>query len=110
MKRFFSILLIAALLVGVTPLMASVALAEDYATVTSDNGYGVRLREGPSKAYRVIAKYDVGTTVVVQQQGIEWSQLRVGSTVGWMMNAICALARWAAVPPAAPFRALVPLP
>lgn len=86
MKRFFSILLIAALLVGVTPLMASVALAEDYATVTSDNGYGVRLREGPSKAYRVIAKYDVGTTVVVQQQGIEWSQLRVGSTVGWMMN------------------------
>lgn len=48
MKRFFSILLIAALLVGVTRLMASVALAEDYATVTSDNGYGVRAR-GPQQ-------------------------------------------------------------
>lgn len=87
MKRFFSILLITALLLGLTTMVSSVALAEEYATVISDNGYGVRLREGPSKAYNVIAKYDVGTTVVVQQKGLEWSQLRVGDTVGWMMNA-----------------------
>ena len=44
------------------------------------------MREGPGKVYRVITKYDVGTTVIVQQRGTEWSQIRVGETVGWMMN------------------------
>ena len=83
MKRFFCILLVALALVG---LMTTVASAEEYATVVSENGYGVRMREGPSKAYRVVTKYDVGTTVIVQQRGTEWSQIRVGETVGWMMN------------------------
>ena len=86
MKRIFSILLITALLVGLLPMMGTVALAEEYATVTSENGYGIRLREGPSKAYGVIGKYDVGTTVVVLQSGTEWSQLQIGETVGWMQN------------------------
>ena len=86
MKRIFSILLVTALLVGLLPLMSTVAVAESYATVTSTNGYGVRLREGPSKAYGVIGKYNVGTTVVVLQRGSEWSQLQIGSTTGWMMN------------------------
>lgn len=86
MKRFFSILLVTALLIGLTPLVASVAQAEEYATVISDNGYGVRLREGPSKTYNVIKVYEVGTTVIVQQKGLEWSQLLIGDTVGWMMN------------------------
>ena len=83
MKRFLCVLLVALALVG---LMTTVASAEEYATVVSDNGYGVRMREGPSKVYRVITKYDVGTTVIVQQRGTEWSQIRVGETVGWMMN------------------------
>lgn len=42
--------------------------------------------KAPGKVYRVITKYDVGTTVIVQQRGTEWSQIRVGETVGWMMN------------------------
>ena len=83
MKRFLCVLLVALALVG---LMTTVASAEEYATVVSDNGYGVRMREGPGKVYRVITKYDVGTTVIVQQRGTEWSQIRVGETVGWMMN------------------------
>lgn len=83
MKRFLCVLLVALALVG---LMTTVASAEEYAMVTSENGYGVRMREGPSKAYRVVTKYDVGTTVIVQQRGTEWSQIRVGETVGWMMN------------------------
>ena len=86
MKRLFSILLITAMLVALTPMMGTVALAEEYATVTSENGYGVRLREGPSKAYGVIRLYGVGTTAVVLQSGAEWSQLKIGSTVGWMQN------------------------
>ena len=86
MKRIFSILLITALLVALMPLMSTVALAEEYATITSENGYGVRLREGPSKAYNPLGTFDVGTTVVVLQRGDEWSQLQIGSTVGWMMN------------------------
>ena len=83
MKRFLCVLLVALALVG---LMTTVASAEEYAMVTSENGYGVRMREGPGKVYRVITKYDVGTTVIVQQRGTEWSQIRVGETVGWMMN------------------------
>ena len=83
MKRFLCVLLVALALVG---LMTTVASAEEYATVVSDNGYGVRMREGPGKVYRVITKYDVGTTVIVQQRGTVWSQIRVGETVGWMMN------------------------
>ncbi len=86
MKRSFSILLITALLVALMPLMSTVALAEEYATITSENGYGVRLREGPSKAYNPLGTFDVGTTVVVLQRGDEWSQLQIGDTVGWMLN------------------------
>ncbi len=86
MKRIFSILLITVLLLGLTPLMGTVALAEEYATVTSTNGYGVRMREGPSKGYGVVTKLDVGTTVVVLQTGTEWSQIQAGETVGWMLN------------------------
>ena len=86
MKRTFSILLITALLVALMPLMSTVALAEEYATITSENGYGVRLREGPSKAYNPLGTFDVGMTVTVLQRGDEWSQLQIGDTVGWMMN------------------------
>ena len=47
MKRFLCVLLVALALVG---LMTTVASAEEYAMVTSENGYGVRMREGSSAA------------------------------------------------------------
>ena len=56
------------------------------AYVTSANGYGVRLRTGPSKGYRVLAVYSVGTEVTVLQEGVIWSRIQIGSTVGYMMS------------------------
>jgi len=57
-----------------------------YATVWSSNGYGVRLRSGPSTSYDRIGKYSVGTTVAVLEKGAVWDRIRVGSRTGWMMN------------------------
>lgn len=57
-----------------------------YATIWSSNGYGVRLRTGPSKSYSKIGVYSVGTKVAVLQKGAVWDRIRVGSRVGWMMN------------------------
>ena len=57
-----------------------------YATIWSRNGYGVRLRRGPSKDYGTIGTYSVGTTVAVLEKGKTWDKIRVGSRVGWMMN------------------------
>ena len=57
-----------------------------YATIWSGNGYGVRLRTGPSKSYSKIGVYSVGTTVAVLDKGAVWDRVRVGSRVGWMMN------------------------
>jgi len=54
--------------------------------VTSANGYGVRMRTGPGKGYRVIAVYSVGTKVSVLQTGVIWSRIQVGTTVGFMMS------------------------
>ena len=57
-----------------------------YATIWSSNGYGVRLRSGPSKSYGKIGVYSVGTTVAVLEKGTTWDRIRVGSRTGWMMN------------------------
>lgn len=57
-----------------------------YATIWSSNGYGVRLRSGPSKSYEKIGVYSVGTTVAVLEKGSVWDRIRVGSREGWMMN------------------------
>ena len=57
-----------------------------YATVWSSNGYGVRLRSGPSTSHDRIGKYSVGTTVAVLEKGTVWDRIRVGSRTGWMMN------------------------
>ncbi|MBR6571104.1 MAG: SH3 domain-containing protein [Clostridia bacterium] len=57
-----------------------------YATVWSSNGYGVRLRSGPSTSNERIGKYSVGTTVAVLEKGAVWDRIRVGSRMGWMMN------------------------
>ena len=87
MKRIFSILLILVLLIGLMPVIPTVALAESYATITSENGKGVNLREGPGTGYKKIDAYPIGTTVQVLQQGSEWSQIQLGDSVtGWMMS------------------------
>ena len=57
-----------------------------YATIWSNNGYGVRLRTGPSKSYGKIGVYSVGTSVAVLEKGTTWDRIRVGSRTGWMMN------------------------
>jgi len=57
-----------------------------YATIWSSNGYGVRLRTGPSKSYGKIGVYSVGTSVAVLEKGTTWDRIRVGSRTGWMMN------------------------
>ena len=46
MKRFLCVLLVALALVG---LMTTVASAEEYATVVSDNGYGVSYARRPQQ-------------------------------------------------------------
>ncbi len=90
MKRIISILLIVTMTLGFMSLVGAGAVADtttsSYATVTSSNGYGVRMREGPGKNYNVITKYAVNTTVTVLQRGSEWSQITVGGLTGWMQN------------------------
>lgn len=56
------------------------------AYVTSRNGYGVRLRKGPSTSYRVIRTYAVGTPVTVLERGTYWCRISVNGTVGYMMS------------------------
>ena len=56
------------------------------ATVWSGNGYGVRLRTGPSTDYDVIGKYDVGTPIKVISYGEYWSYIQIGSRTGYMMT------------------------
>ena len=99
MKRIISILLIVTMTLGLRSLVGAGAVADtttsSYATVTSSNGYGVRMREGPGKNYNVITKYAVNTTVTVLQRGSEWSQITVaGSPDG------CRMYIWFLAPPA----------
>ena len=56
------------------------------AYVTSHNGYGVRLRQGPGTGYRVITSFEVGTPVKVLERGSYWSRVSIGGTVGYMMT------------------------
>lgn len=56
------------------------------ATVWSSNGYGVRLRTGPSKSYSIIGVYSVGTPVRVLEKGSVWSYIQIGSRTGYMMT------------------------
>ncbi|MEG0492658.1 MAG: SH3 domain-containing protein, partial [Clostridia bacterium] len=57
-----------------------------YATIWSNNGYGVRVRTGPGTGYDRIGVYSVGTTVGVISQGATWDYIRVGSRTGYIMN------------------------
>ena len=56
------------------------------AYVTSRNGYGVRLRRGPSTSYGIIRTYAVGTPVTVLERGTYWCRISVNGTVGYMMS------------------------
>ncbi|MBR4081898.1 MAG: SH3 domain-containing protein [Clostridia bacterium] len=56
------------------------------ARVTSNNGYGVRLRSGPGTGYDVLGLYSVGTEVTVLEYGATWCKIRVGSRTGYMMT------------------------
>ena len=58
----------------------------DSARVWSSNGYGVRLRSGPSTSYRILAVYSVGTRVTILERGAYWSRIQIGSRTGYMMN------------------------
>lgn len=60
--------------------------AYDTATIWSANGYGVRLRSGPSTSYSIIGVYSVGTVVTVKQHNTTWDYISVGSRSGYMMN------------------------
>lgn len=60
--------------------------ASSNATVTSQNGLGVRLRSGPSISFQVLGLYPVGTSVRVMARGASWSFVRIGKTNGYMMN------------------------
>lgn len=68
--------------------------------VYSSNGYGVRLRSGPSTGYRVIAVYAVGTQVSVLQTGVIWSRIQIGTTVGFMMSQFLTSTDPGTTPPA----------
>ncbi len=67
---------------GTTPAPSG----DDLATVWSSNGYGVRLRSGPSTSYSIIGLYSVGTRVDVLERGSDWDRIKVGSRIGYMMN------------------------
>ena len=58
------------------------------ARIWSANGYGVRLRTGPSTSHSIIGVYSVGTTVevLVRNYTSGWDQIRVGTRTGYMMN------------------------
>ena len=56
------------------------------AYITSDNGYGVKLRKGAGTNFAVIGIYSVGTQVTVLRHGTVWDHVRIGSRTGWMMN------------------------
>lgn len=71
---------------GIMPSTPSTGTPVGTATVVSSNGYGVKLRTGPSTGYGVMKICPVGTTVTILAKGTYWDYIRVGSSVGYMMN------------------------
>lgn len=88
MKKTIIALLVAAMLIGLMPIGASLATSATttYATVYSGNEYGVRLRNGPGTNYQNIVTLPSGTTVIMLEQGAVWSRIQAGTTVGYMMS------------------------
>lgn len=88
MKKTIIALLVAAMLIGLMPIGASLATSATttYATVYSGNEYGVRLRNGPGTNYQNLVTLPSGTTVIMLEQGAVWSRIQAGTTVGYMMS------------------------
>ena len=61
-------------------------VANTNATVVSGNGYGVRMRSGPSTTYAVLRKWPVGTRAIILAEGQNWCRISVGGNVGYMMT------------------------
>ena len=61
-------------------------VANTNATVVSGNGYGVRMRSGPSTTYSVLRKWPVGTRAIILAEGQNWCRISVGGNVGYMMS------------------------
>lgn len=85
MKKIVVTLLLAAILLTMTPMSATLAEAS-YATVQSGNQYGVRLRLGPSTSYASQTTLPSGTVVTVLEQGTVWTRIQAGTLSGYMMS------------------------
>ena len=106
MKKIVVTLLLAAILLAMTPMSATLAEAS-YATVQSGNQYGVRLRLGPSTSYASQTTLPSGTVVTVLEKGTVWTRIQAGTLSGYMMSKFLvsssgssspALLRWAPLP------------
>lgn len=62
----------------------STATASTLATVRTNTGIGLNLREEPSLEGTIITSYQPGTTVTVLQKGTTWSRVSIGGTEGFM--------------------------
>ena len=85
MKKIVVTLLLAAILLTMTPMSATLAEAS-YATVQSGNQYGVRLRLGPSTSYASQTTLPSGTVVTVLEKGTVWTRIQAGTLSGYMMS------------------------
>ncbi len=85
MKKIVVTLLLAAILLTMTPMSATLAEAS-YATVQSGNQYGVRLRLGPGTSYASQTTLPSGTVVTVLEQGTVWTRIQAGTLTGYMMS------------------------
>ena len=85
MKKIVVTLLLAAILLAMTPMSATLAEAS-YATVQSGNQYGVRLRLGPSTSYASQTTLPSGTVVTVLEKGTVWTRIQAGTLTGYMMS------------------------
>lgn len=85
MKKIVVTLLLAAILLTMTPMSATLAEAS-YATVQSGNQYGVRLRLGPSTSYASQTTLPSGTVVTVLEKGTVWTRIQAGTLTGYMMS------------------------
>ena len=85
-------------LTSVAPAPSPAPVPVGGAYVISGNGKNVNLRTGPSKGYKVIRSYAVGTPLTVITRGSEWYFVHIGGVYGYMMQSfICET-----VPPATP--------
>ena len=77
------------------PTKAPGSAADYTAYVTSANGRGVNLRQGPSTGYGAIGSYAVGTEVTVHSISGEWSYITVTGSgqKGYMMSKFLTTAK-----------------